>query len=423
MRRFDLKKKLITEFNEHPRRPASRTYLLARQSWRKLRVRRVALDRILCGGEHGLNGQQYARHSGDMTRTSTPVRQSVQAGLLEEYKKIGKQVFSPEFFRQTGFYANAENCLRLFGNYFSATRECQIIYVAENVVRKYRGEAVDTSRLARSGGFSNMSQPPRVFPIRHSDCFQVYDGHHRLAIACARGDTEAAVRIVNPPQLTSLQELLLEVSWNPGKLEVYQPINSPELGSEWQLVRRCTDRFEMMKRFLRSRGLDRSSGHTYLDVACNYGWFVEAMQEFGYQSTGVEVDWAARQIGINFYHLRENQLIGSEAVRFFRSQPSQYDIVSCFSLMHHFVMGRGSVAPEELLGLLSRSTKRVLFFDMGEEHEGWFKKTLAGWDPDSIETWLQSYGNFSEIVRLGTDKDNVPPYEKNYGRTLFACVK
>jgi hypothetical protein len=78
--------------------------------------------------------------------------------------------------------------------------------------------------------------------------------------------------------------------------------------------------------------------------------------------------------------------------------------------------------PEELLRLLDGATGRVLFFDMGQEHE-YPKSSLAGWDVDRIHSWLQTNSTFKRIVRLGPDEDGVPPNQNNFGRMLFACVR
>lgn len=361
MRQSEFQKRLIDGFNGHPKRPASRAYFLARQSWRKLRAQNIALDRILCGGERGLYGEQFARHSGDLERTSMPVALSPHTEFLEQYKEHGEQIFDQESFEKTSYYRHATTCIRLFGNYFGATSEDQVIYLAKNFTALYEAKVVDNSKLSSSSGYSRPGEEIRVFPIGYSDCFQAYGGNHRLAMCCARGEKRVAVRIIGPLQWTCLQQLLLDVSWNPNKRNIYQPIESPELGKHWQLVRRCTDRLEMMEKFVRLRGLDSPRGQTYLDLGCNYGWFVRSMQDLGYQAQGLEVDWAARQIGEHFYHLCKNQLIGDEVVRFFRSNPSQYDVVSCFSLMHHFVMGRGAVKAEYLMNWLSLMTRRILF--------------------------------------------------------------
>jgi hypothetical protein len=87
------------------------------------------------------------------------------------------------------------------------------------------------------------------------------------------------------------------------------------------------------------------------------------------------------------------------------------------------VLGRASVDAAELVRLLDRVTRRVLFLDTGEGHEAWFRESLAGWDAEKIAAFLTEHGTFDEVIDLGPDCDAIPPYENNYGRHLFACVR
>jgi SAM-dependent methyltransferase len=162
---------------------------------------------------------------------------------------------------------------------------------------------------------------------------------------------------------------------------------------------------------------------TYLDIACSYGWFVRAFGELGFEAYGVEIDWAAIEIGRLVYGLKPAQITRSEAVQFLQGNPGSYDVVSCFSLLHHFILNRASVSAVEMLKLIDRATKTILFLDMGQEHEEWFRESLAGWNADRIEEWLRENSTFTKIYRLGVDRDNVPPFADNYGRTLFACLR
>ncbi len=179
----------------------------------------------------------------------------------------------------------------------------------------------------------------------------------------------------------------------------------------------------MMKKFLEENAELLPEHPTYLDVACSYGWFVRAFGEIGFEARGVEIDWAAGEIGRRVYGLEDGQVTRSDAVRFLQSNPCTFDVVSCFSLLHHFILNRASVSAEEMLRLIDSATGKVLFFDMGQEHEEWFRESLAGWNADRIERWVLENSTFTKVQRLGTDTDNVPPFEKNYARTLFACTR
>ena len=161
---------------------------------------------------------------------------------------------------------------------------------------------------------------------------------------------------------------------------------------------------------------------SYLDVACSYGWFVSEMSKAGFRAEGVERDPTAISIGKVIYGLKPEQVRRSGAVTFLQSLRNRYDVTSCFSLMHHYILNRLNVSAEDLLHLLDSATARVMFFDMGQEHE-YPNGRLAGWNEDRIHSWLQANSTFKRIVRLGPDEDAVPPNQKNFGRMLFACVR
>ena len=158
-------------------------------------------------------------------------------------------------------------------------------------------------------------------------------------------------------------------------------------------------------------------------MACSYGWFVRAFQQFGYDAMGVELDWAACEIGRLVYGLSTNIITRSEIVGFLRADSRQYDVTSCFSLLHHFVLGKAAISAEQMLQLLDKKTRVVLFIDMGEEHEEWYRTTLKGWSPAHIERWIKANSTFKQVRRLGRDQDDQGSFSGNYGRTLFACMR
>jgi len=265
------------------------------------------------------------------------------------------------------------------------------------------------------------SEEIAVRPVMYSTCFHVLEGHHRLAIAHMRGARQARALIKQPAALTPLQELLLDASWLKGRRELYQPINSPEVAG-WTLVRRCSDRLTKMTAFLRAEGLMPPVCGSYLDVASCYGWFVSGMAKAGFRAEGVELDPTAISIGTLMYGLTPDQVRRGDSVAFLQSLHGRYDVTSCLSLMHHYLLSRKNVSAEELLRLLDAATGRVMFFDMGQSHE-YPDPVLQEWDPDHIHRWLETNTTFKRIVRLGKDEDGVPPNQHDFGRMLFACVR
>jgi hypothetical protein len=72
---------------------------------------------------------------------------------------------------------------------------------------------------------------------------------------------------------------------------------------------------------------------------------------------------------------------------------------------------------------LDSATRGVLFLDTGEAHESWFKLVLPEWTPLYARHWILENSSFTDVQALGTDRDNVAPFEGKYGRTLFACTR
>ena len=129
------------------------------------------------------------------------------------------------------------------------------------------------------------------------------------------------------------------------------------------------------------------------------------------------------KLGALAYGLPPDAVTVAEGADFLRALERPVDVVSCFSVLHHFVLGAGSCSAEELIELLDHATGRVLLLDTGEAHEAWFRELLPAWSSEFVGEWLSAHTTFRDVVALGTDRDDVPPFEENYGRTLFACVR
>lgn len=389
----------------------------------RMQLRLIRVDACLLGGDNGISGVRFAHMVGDTRRASRPISEWPHVKLLRQFESIGDRVWERHVFEQTDYYLNAVINIEICGRYFDAVTPEEIQFGARRFVNCYRGiEEALPPQIGQSDE-SNACEYVTVHPIMYSSCYEVVDGHHRLAVAHMRGVREIQGFIKPPSVITPLQERLLEVIWLKGRRELYQPIYAPEV-AEWVLVRRCSDRLAKMKKFLLAEGLMPPATSSYLDVACSYGWFVSKMQEAGFQAEGVERDPTAISVGQVMYGLKQEQLHRSDAVGFLRSLQSQFDITSCFSLAHHYLLNRLNVSAEELLHLLDSATRRVLFFDMGQSHEEFFAGgTFVGWDPDRIQRWLEANTTFKRIVQLGEDEDAIPPFERSYSRMLFACLR
>jgi hypothetical protein len=379
---------------------------------------RVPIINLLRGGERFIPSALYAKLTKAPLRPSTPVIEGPHVSLLREYAAEGERLFEPGRFEQTGYYKNAAECIDLTGSYYLYVKNPnQICPVAKSFIDRFvKNKHIE---YESDSGHSHANQRIIVRPIRHSDCYEVLDGNHRIAAAFIRGEREICVLRRGDPVLTPVQDQLLNVMWQSGRVELYQPVSLPET-RKWKLVRKCSDRLEMMQVFLRSCGCTTGP---YLDLGSSYGWFVSQMRQFGMESTGVERDPMAIGVGEMIYGNKTGSVTRSDIVKYLREEKCSFDVTSCFSVLHHFVLGRASIGAEELIRLIDRITRRVLFFDTGQAHEEWFRQDLPEWNAEYTRNWLQKNTTFSKVIPLGTDSDAMPPYEKNYRRTMFVCYR
>lgn len=373
-------------------------------------TRAVPVDRILLGSQNGLSGKAWAERTGDPLWPSRRVADGPHAQLL---RRAAARTLTDDDLLASSYAVMARACIEHTGDFFGATGDRGILAVAR--ARVDGGVPVGLPRQGDPG------RPVLLAPIRDSDCYQVIDGHHRVATLAVAGERVAHALVRRIPESTPLQDLLDGMSWIGGARELYQPVSSPELEQAWTTVRRCTDRFAAMQEVMHCLGL---AGGSHLDVASCYGWFVARMSELGFASEGVERDPLAPRLGELAYGLDPTRITVGDAVELLeRARPRQWEVVTCFSLLHHFALGRGDVTAAHLVRLLGRATGRVLFLDSGQAHERWFGERLPEWDAAYVGDFLRVHGGFDLVVDLGPDGDGVPPYEGNYGRHLFAAVR
>ncbi|HET6158325.1 MAG TPA: methyltransferase domain-containing protein [Dongiaceae bacterium] len=379
-------------------------------------IRKLPLSNLLMGGEHRRSAANYARLTGDLLRPSTPIAQSPHAEFLREYLEFGDALLQPERFSLTRYFSNARRCIELFGQYFNAKTMDDVRERAATFGRALTG---GHSAIRNAGGTA-AGVPVRVQRIKFSDCFEIVDGNHRLALASVRGAEHYPCAILPvDPVLTPIQQMIIDSSWTNEHCLLYQPLTVPEVQS-WTTVRRCTDRMALIQEFLESHGPLRGS---YLDVGCSYGWFIDQMSKRGYNASGVDRDVSAAAVGQVVYGLDPSVFTIDDLANFLRHPNRRYDIVSCFSVLHHYVLGKGQMPAEEFIRQLDAITGSVLFLDTGESHEGWFKDSLKDWNAQFIEDWLRENTTFRSVQILGTDQDCQGRYQRQYGRHLFACYR
>ena len=147
----------------------------------------VPVDRLLLGGVNRLSAHEYATRSDDLLWPSTKVIDGPHVDLL---RRAATTAMTDAELLGTPYAAHARACIDLTGDYFGARSDAEVLEVARAFLATSAG-APPTPRPGRTP----IGDPVRVKRIRHSDCYQVVDGHHRIALAIVGGNTEVEVAV------------------------------------------------------------------------------------------------------------------------------------------------------------------------------------------------------------------------------------
>jgi SAM-dependent methyltransferase len=398
----------------------------AHDTWYERRYTGVIdMDTVLIGGDSRFSKRQM-QSSVHAIRTSVQtLDQSPHVDLLRCYERDGDRLFDPAAFVSTSYYRYADECEAVTGHNFFGQRELNgYIAQARAFARLYdrvrEGDKEEVEFPSRQG-HSARGSLPIVERTWTPGVYQVVNGHHRLAIAHMLGHRRVRA-VVLPPRPTELQYLVATCAQPRGSRELYQPIDAPDFNASWPILRRCTDRFALMTQFLDSQGIQLPD-LSVRDLACSYGWFAQAFARQGCRVLGVEHNELSLRIGHIAYGLQDQQTLQADLVDFLEADRASADVTLLLSILHHFVMRPDRLSPEALLRLVDRATAKVLFLDMGQEHETWFRRALAGWDDERIVAFIRANTTFTRILKIGVDSDGDGRFAGNYGRSLFACIR
>lgn len=399
--------------------PLRRIHFTLRDRLSRGRSQVVPLERLLVGGWNGMSARQFAEASGFLLDPSTRLVDSAQVDLLRRFDRLGDALYSDELLSETPYVERVRAAARISGHHRGVSHEAGYYDLAREFLDRYLERPVPFRP-----GRTVEGALPRVRRIARSDYYEIRDGHHRLAIELARGASESVVIVERSHSSTPMQRLLRRMSWLDGQDRLYQPVDLPEVAT-WSLMRRSRDRLSLMESFLADRYRDspRSTPRSYLDVGACYGWFVAQMAERGYESHGIEQDPLSQDLAALIYGLEPAAMQVGDALDILANQPARYDVVSCFSMLHHFVLGRSAHSAEKLIRTLDEATGDVLFLDTGESHESWFRFVLPEWDSAYARRWILDHTTFTEVQALGRDHDDVGKFRGKFGRMLFACTR
>ena len=389
------------------------------------RIQKIDLRRTLSYGEANHDAGRWAEMTGNFQRASLLLADSPHVKFLEKYNEIGETLLLPKIFEQTPYYRNAKECVAITGNYFGQRTLEGIAAQARSFINLYDC-IIKNNSLEVKFPSTACHSPTHSLPIVRKTwtpkTVQIDDGMHRLAISWVSGRKETTA-LVLPAMPTKLQSLVTQVARSQKRPGLYQPINSVEFDGSWAVIRRCTERFDMMLKFL-SLGNYLAGDLSVLDLGCSYGWFVSEFFKKGANVIGVDENGAALKIGQIAYGLTVDQVVESDLLNYLETCGRTYDVVLLLSVLHHFAQKSDStMSPVEILKRADAATESVLFIDTGQAHEQRFRKKLPDWDKDFIINFVKNHSSFDRVIPLGVDSDRNQRWCANYGRTLFACVR
>lgn len=367
-----------------------------------------------------LTGIDYARLTGNYFRTSTLCLDSPHVLLLKKYKIKGIECLNSEQFSSTEYFKNALEAIHYVFDYFPYIKKPgDIIKAANRFILQF--EKKDISFLP-SAGHNKPSDIIEVRPIIGTEYYQLKSGNHRVAFAIMdKQKTIKAKVFYNQTTQTYFQDIVKKVVWDEGKL-LYQPIELPEF-SKMTLVRKSVDRVIKINDFLHNQNYN-TENQTILDVGSYFGYFLNEYEKMGLNAFGVERDYMACEMAEDYFKIETSSLFKMPIEVFIEMHPKiEFDYVSFLSVLHHFAMNKSYIKADYLFQRLSKMTKKVMFFETGEQQENWFQDSLKGWDNEYIEDFIRNNSDFTQIVRLGRDSDNVGDYYNCYNRMLYALIK
>ena len=184
-------------------------------------------------------------------------------------------------------------------------------------------------------------------------------------------------------------------------------------------ARNCEDRFRLIFNFLIKNGVDIKE-KSILDIGSNSGYFVKEFHNYSSNSYGVEISSRATNFCTSMYPELSGNIYNEDFLQMM-DREGPFDIVLFMSLLHRYILKKENYI--QIIKDVEKNTKDFLFFEMGQDHEDWYKNNLSGWNKESIQNFILENTNFNFCEYLGKDSDSVGWFEGNFGRDLFVCYR
>ncbi len=364
-------------------------------------TRRLPVASLLMGSQARLDSTAFADAVGSIRYGSTPMLESPHAALLLAARGHDGPLSDDELMA-TAYFAFAKRLATVWGDYFGASTDAELVEVARNFVEWFEGSS--TRSTANSG--SKVGDGVLVAKVPGSDAYQVVDGHHRVAIAIARGETHVSVQQTWLGSETPLEWHLLAHRGPERSLD--QPIEAREL-ARWGVSRNCADRLVRMVRFLEET-LDAtavSDAPSYLGVGAGTGWYLRELSRLGYAVTGICSDPLDAEIAEAFHGIAPDALVVGSPIAVLGTLRGPYDVVSCFDLVAAISPQSGrderTASLTALLRALDARTREVLFVEHADGSDGL--------GVDALRRLALDATSFVRVVDLGAcdDPGRAPP--------------
>jgi hypothetical protein len=198
----------------------------------------------------------------------------------------------------------------------------------------------------------------------------------------------------------------------------YQPIWMGNRHSK-RSVRECEDRWAIVEETLTA-----TNAANLVDLGCAEGYFVRRTAETGRIAIGVDRDY--NRLGLieparMFDRSKGSGFILGDIEPELIGRLPKFDVVICFSVMHHILRQNSLGHAREVLAAIASVTNKALLFDMGQSNEtstSWAEKIPSmGDDP---EGWIRDFLNvsFRQVETVGkTDAFRDP-----IARFVFRCT-
>lgn len=165
---------------------------------------------------------------------------------------------------------------------------------------------------------------------------------------------------------------------------------------------------------------------TALDIGSSLGYFTFKLAELGIECTGIESRWLSYKLSSKIKDLcsfRKAAFIKKELNPANVHSLPEADIVICLSVFHHFVRNYGFDSAKQMLRMIIKKTKSVLFFETGQSDEkymGWaqFLPEMGDMPQHWIERFLYEIGA-ARVKHLGTFDTHLGGVKRH----LFAAFK